>query len=179
VLRQRRYAYLAALMVAVAVGCVAAGTWQISRYKQTARDNHALDSNAHAPAVPFARIPVPLVGHGAAPGRDAIRFRTVTVSGTYIAAAQQLVRDQSLNGSNGFYVLDPLRTTGGVLLVVRGFVADNDDSTLPPTVGAPPTGTVRIAARLQTPSSGHDDAAQLGHGEVETVNPSEQAARLG
>ena len=78
-------------MVALAVGCVLAGTWQISRYRESVRDNDALRGNAHAAATALTTGLVPLVGHGAAPTRDAIRFRTVTITGTYLAAPAQFL----------------------------------------------------------------------------------------
>jgi cytochrome oxidase assembly protein ShyY1 len=179
VLRQRRYARLAVLMVFIAAGCVAAGTWQISRYEQTARINRALSANAHAAAVSLAALRVPLVGAGPAPGREAIRYRTVTVSGTYLTGGQRFLRDQSVGGQSGFYVVDPLRTADGVLMVVRGFAPAAGDSTRPPTVALPPAGEQQVVGRLQTPDTSDDNAQGLGDGEITAVNPGQQAARLG
>jgi cytochrome oxidase assembly protein ShyY1 len=166
-------------MLAIALICVAAGTWQISRFVQSVRDNDALQRNAHAAAVPLTTALVPLGNHGPAPGRDAIRFRTVTVSGSYVADAQEFVREESLNGTSGYYVLDPLRTATGVLLVVRGFVPDNGKSTPPATITAPPSRLVHITGRLQTAGTKDDAARELSNGEIESINPAEQTARLG
>ena len=52
-LREPRYAAFAASMIVLALGCVAAGTWQIFRFEQSVRDNNALTANAHAAAVPL------------------------------------------------------------------------------------------------------------------------------
>ncbi len=178
VLRQRRYARLAVLMVFIAAGCVIAGTWQISRYEQTARINRALSANAHAAPVPLSTLRVPLVGAGPAPGREAIRYRTVTASGTYLPGAQQFVSGQSVAGNPGFYVVNPLRTDAGVLLVVRGFVAADGDSARPPAVALPPSGVQQVTGRLETPSTNTDEAAALDNDEITSVNPGEQAQRL-
>jgi cytochrome oxidase assembly protein ShyY1 len=178
-LRQPRYAALAGVMSVIAVACVAAGTWQISRFEQSLRDNHALDANAHAAAVPLTTAFVPLANDGPEPGRDAIRFRTVTASGTYMAAAQQFLRNQSLDGTDGFDVVDPLRTATGVLLVVRGFVAGNAMSSPQATITPPPSGLVQITGRLQTTGSKNDAASHLGNHEIDSINPAAQAARLG
>lgn len=152
-------------MFVVALICVAAGTWQISRFRQSVHDNDALIGNAHAAAVPLSTALVPLVNQGPAPGRAAIRFRTVTASGSYLAGGQQLVRNQAPDGTSGFYVLDPFRTSAGVLLVVRGFVADKGTGTPPAAIPPPPAGLVHLTGRLQTAG--------------DSINPAKQAARLG
>ena len=166
-------------MAVIAAGCVLAGTWQISRYEQTARTNRALRTNAHAATVDFASMGVPLVGDGPAPGRDAIRYRTVTVSGTYLAGSPELLRDRSVGGRPGFYVVSALRTAAGVLIVVRGFVAGDGDGTRSPAVAAPAPGVVQVVGRLQTADTGSDGAGELGGGQIDAINPREQAARLG
>lgn len=178
-LRQPRYAALFVLMSVIALVCLAAGTWQISRYEQSVRENDALDGNAHAAAVPLTTAMVPLVKQGPAPSRDAIRFRTVTASGSYVAGAQEFVRNVSLNDTSGYYVLTALRTADGVLLIVRGFVADNGQGAPPTTVPAPPSGLVHVTGRLQTASTKDDKAPQLGGHEIDSINPADQAARAG
>jgi cytochrome oxidase assembly protein ShyY1 len=175
-LRQPRYAALAAAMLVVALGCIAAGTWQISRFDQSVRVNDALKRNAHAATTPLTAGLVPIVGQGSAPGRDAIRYRTVTASGTY-QGQPEFLRNQTQSGNNGFYVVNPLRTTHGVLLVVRGFV-DADEQGNPPAVAATPAGTVSLTGRLQTIDSAHDSAGSLPDRELESINAAEQAARL-
>jgi cytochrome oxidase assembly protein ShyY1 len=169
---------LAALMIVVAGLCILAGTWQISRYQQSVRDNNRLDDNAHAAAVALTTSLVPLVGSGPAPSREAIRFRTVTTTGRFLDGAAEFVRDQSLNGTSGYWVLNALRTQDGVLLVVRGFVADNGQGGPPPAVSPPPSGPVTIEGRLQTTTSKNDGASELTDGVLESINPTQQAARL-
>jgi len=178
-LRQPRYGATAALLFLVAALCIAAGTWQVSRYQQKVRENDALRANAHAATVPLDTALVPLVGHGAAPGRDAIRYRTVSVTGTFLGGHQQYVRNESVGDTQGYYVLDPLRTDTGVLLVARGFVADAGDGTPPRVATALPSGRVTVTGRLQTPDTGSDDASRLPGDELQTVNPADQASALG
>ena len=166
-------------MAAVALLCVVAGTWQISRYEQTARENDVLKGNAHTAAVPLTTAVVPLVGHGPTPSRNAIRFRTVTADGTYVPGFQQFVRDQTQDGTSGLYVLNAFRTATGTLLVVRGFVPDGGRQGPPTVVAPPPAAAVRIEGRLQTTGNGNDGAAELTDSEIESVNPTQQAARSG
>ena len=177
-LRQRRYRALAVLMFAVAVFCVAAGTWQISRYTQKVHDNNRLRANAHAAAAPLTPALLPLVGTAPAPSAEAIRYRTVTATGSYLPGRTEYLRNQSIGGTDGFYVITPLRTGDGALLVARGFVAATADGRPPTTVPAPPTGTVRIIGRLQTADTAADDAAALPNAMIDSVNAAGQASRL-
>ena len=147
-LRQPRYATIAACMALVALGCIAAGTWQIQRFEQSVRDNNALTHNAHAAAAPLTTALVPATGD--APGRDAIRFRTVTATGSYVGDTT-LLDGQVSSGQGGFFVVGTLRTADGVIPVVRGFVAADSNGHRPP-VPAPPAGTVQVTGRLDTES---------------------------
>jgi cytochrome oxidase assembly protein ShyY1 len=176
-LRQPRYAALSALMVVVAIVCVAAGTWQIARFDQKVHENDALRGNANAPVAQIAVI-LPLVGHGAAPSTNSVEFRTVRVTGTYDVAAQSLVRSRTVGDETGYLVLTPLRTSGGTLLVVRGFIAQPASGGVP-VANPPPTGAVTVTARVQAPESRQDYAADLSDHQVESINPGQQASRLG
>ncbi|TAM92245.1 MAG: SURF1 family protein [Jatrophihabitans sp.] len=178
VLRQRRYAALAVFMIALAGFCASAGTWQVSRYTQKVRDNDALRANAHDPARPLTPALVPLAGSAPAPNAEQIRYRTVTASGTYLVHAQQYLRNQTVGDTDGYLVVTPLRTAGGVLLVARGFVAPANDGGPPAGVAAPPTGTVRVVGRMQTASTSPDHAAVLPQHMIDTVDPAAQATRL-
>jgi cytochrome oxidase assembly protein ShyY1 len=176
-LRQPRYVALSVAMVVVAVGCIAAGTWQIARFDQKVRENDALRANDHAAAVAVGDV-LPLVGAGS-PDADSIRLRTVTATGRYDVPAQRFVRLRNVGGHEGFYVLTPLHTSGGVLLVVRGFVAQQSSGNPPASVTAPPSGSVTLHGRVQAAESGADQPAGIPAGQLRTVNPASQAARLG
>ena len=175
-LREPRYAALSLLMVVVAAICVAAGTWQISRLEQKISANDALRANAHAPVAPVAEV-LPLTS-AAAPSGHRIQFRTVTATGSYDNAHQSLVRQAQVDSDTGWYVLTPLRTGDGVLLVVRGFISGTHTNGSLPAVPGAPTGTVSVTARVQPGEARNDDAAQLAGNQVESINPGEQAARL-
>jgi cytochrome oxidase assembly protein ShyY1 len=178
-LRQPRYAALSVLMLLLASLCVLAGTWQIVRLEGKVGANDQLRHNAHAAAVPVASV-LPLAGGpGAAPRAHQIQFRTVQITGSYDTRHQGLVRQRTVDDSTGFLVLTPLRTAAGTLLVVRGFVPDAASTVAAPAVAAPPGGTVRVTARLQPAESRHDQAAQLPNRQLESINTSDQAARIG
>ena len=152
-LRQRRYSRLAAVALLLALGCIAAGTWQIQRFSESVHDNRALDHNAHAASAPLTAALAPLTGSGPAPGRDQVRFRTVTATGTYIGTTSYLP-GKIVNGVGGFDAVTPLRTSDGVLIVDRGFVAATP-ADRPRAIPPVPAGSVTISGRLDTPSSAH------------------------
>lgn len=175
-LREPRYAAFSALMIVVALACIAAGSWQIFRFEQKRQENHELRSNAHAAAVPVDRV-LPLVGSGEPVTRYGVQLRTVHATGRYDPTLQTLVRNRSVDDITGFFVLTPLRTDGGTLLVVRGFLPQPASGAVP-NASAPPTGKVTITGRAEPGSSKHDAAAQLDDRQVESINPGEQAQRL-
>lgn len=176
-LRQPRYAALTALMLLVALICVAAGTWQIARFDNKVHENDDLTGNAHVAAVPVDAL-LPVVG-GRGPSADAVRYRTVTATGTYDQRQQGLVRLRSVNDDQGFYVLTPLVTKHATLLVVRGFVSQRSNGAAPASVAAAPSGQVTVRARLQTGESRTDLSDGIPAGQLWSINPTDQAARLG
>lgn len=176
-LRQPRYVTLGAVMAFVALACIAAGSWQVFRFEQKVHENDVLRANAHRPATRVDSV-LPMVGTARKPSDAAVEFRAVTATGSYVAGAQSMVRNRTVNGNTGFLVLTPLRTRGGTLLVVRGFLGQ-PASGAAPTPPAPPTGTVTIIARAHAPETRNDAAAQLPQRQVESINPAQQAARLG
>lgn len=171
-LRSPRYLPLTLLMVVIAALCVLAGTWQISRFEAKRAANSDLRANAETSPRPVAAV-LPLTGQPP-PSTDAIEFRPVIATGRYDQPAQVLVRKQQVNSTNGFFVLTPLRTSGGTLLVVRGFVTDAGKPVAPA-----PSGPVTVRGRAFPPQTGPDHYGQLHNGQVETINPSQAAARLG
>jgi cytochrome oxidase assembly protein ShyY1 len=175
-LRQRRYVALSALMLLVAVACIGAGTWQIMREKQKHAANDELRHNAHAPTVAAGAV-LPPVGAAPRPADDAVQYRTVTASGTYDGSHQVLVRQRTVDGDTGYLVLTPLRGAESSLLVVRGFLSGTVSEIV--TAPAPPSGRVSIRGRVQPAETRADRADALPAGQVESINPVQQATRLG
>jgi hypothetical protein len=101
------------------------------------------------------------------------------VSGTYLLGREQYVDDQSQGGRPGFYVLTPLRTAGGTVLVARGFVAATSSGTRPASVASAPPGPVEITGWLRPGQTGDDQLGRLGHDEITSINPAQQSRRLG
>jgi cytochrome oxidase assembly protein ShyY1 len=175
-LRDSRYRALSLLMLVIALGCIAAGTWQVLREKQKHDANNELRANAHAPTVAVTTV-LPAVGTGQPPRPHSVQYRTVTVTGRYDAAHQALVRNRTVNDDTGYLLVTPLRGDTATLLVVRGFISGSttENVTAPP----PPPGVVTITGRVQPAETRADRAQQLPSGQVESINPGQQATRLG
>ncbi|MGI8680387.1 MAG: SURF1 family protein [Jatrophihabitans sp.] len=176
-LRQPRYAALGVLMIVIAIVCVACGTWQIYRFEAKKHANDHLRANAERVATGVATV-LPTLGSGPRPSRDAVEFRAVRATGVYDDAGQSLVRSRTLGDDTGFLVLTPLRTTGPILLVVRGFITQPTSGAIP-IAPAPPAGQVTVLARAQLPETGNDRARENSGRQVQTINPGQQASRLG
>ncbi len=175
-LRRPRYAALSVLMVVVALVCVAAGTWQIVRLGDKVAANDDLRVNSRSDAVAVVQL-LPLTGAHASVSETRVRFRTVTATGTFEPDRESYVRNRNVNDRGGWLVLTPLRSARADLLVVRGFVASTSSGARPP-VAAAPTGQVTVRARVQLAEKRNDGALHLSHGEVESINPSNQQSRL-
>jgi len=175
VLRQRRYATLGALMLLIASVCMLLGVWQLARLSSKHDTNIALRHNAHAAPAPVTAL-LRLTGAGPAPGRTDVQFREATASGSYDAGHQSLLRNQTINGDNGFLVVTPLHMDDATLLVVRGFVTGRSATVTAP---APQSGPVTVTIRLWPADTAADKAASLARGQVESINVVEQASRLG
>jgi cytochrome oxidase assembly protein ShyY1 len=154
---------LVGLSLVLATVCTWAGIWQIHRYDQKRVDNSELRRNDAAAVAPVEAV--------LRPGRpaDAARLRKVTATGTYDPDHQVLVRQRTVGGKAGFLVATPLRTGGGELLVVRGFVPASGPATQSPPVPAPPTGTVRVTGRV-FPSEPAAAGRGLPAGQVERLS---------
>jgi cytochrome oxidase assembly protein ShyY1 len=176
-LRQPRYLGLFGLSLVIAILCVLAGSWQVIRFDEKHAANHELRTNNKGAVVDIAAA----LGPAAAPtanGKD-LQFRHVTATGSYRADRQTLVRGQTIDGDIGYQVLTPLRTTSGVLLVVRGFVPQTGVATSTPTVRSPPAGQVSITARLEPADTKADRFGELPTNQVESINATAQSRRLG
>jgi cytochrome oxidase assembly protein ShyY1 len=163
-------------MLLVAVICVGLGTWQIARLSTKHSANIELRRNDHAPVAAVSEV-LPVYGTGPRPPTDDVQLRRVTAVGSYEKDGQVLVRRRSVGDDIGYLVLTPLRTSTGTLLVVRGFIAAPSSGNAV-SAPAPPGGTVSITGRVLPAETSPDQAAQLPAGQVDSVNPADQAARL-
>jgi cytochrome oxidase assembly protein ShyY1 len=149
------------------------GRWQLHRAAwQSAADEQQAQAFAAATVsvgkLVGAGVPLPAVDE----------WRSVTATGTYDVAHQVLVRNRTLNSSNGYLVAVPLRTPGGDLLVVRGWIPSGATAQAPDAVPAVPTGTVTVTGRIRAPEPASANAG-LPAGQAERIVPAEVAALTG
>lgn len=147
-LRQPRWLALGFLVLLVLPSFILLSRWQLSRLDERRYFNELVTTHSAAAPVPVDTemqpgAPLDSVG-------DDQRWLPVTATGRYDAASTVLVRKRPLDGRNGFWVVTPLVTRSGAVLVVnRGWVEAAGGATATQEVPAPPPGEVTITGRIQ------------------------------
>ena len=108
--------------------------WQFGREADRDAEQQALDIASTIPPAPLAQV-LPPDGVTAA-----VEWRQVTVTGTYLADAEAVVRLRVYDGKPAFEVLTPLRTTDGQVVAVDRGYATAESGAAVPAYAAPPTG---------------------------------------
>ena len=150
VLRQPRWAGFTVFILAMLALCVLLSRWQWHRYHVRLAENDRLDAALSAPAVPVeSLLTAEAAGAEPSPLPAELEWRTVSATGTFDTANEVAVRRRPLDGRNGFWIVTPLVTDSGVLLVNRGWTPAEGDATATPQVSPPPAGTVTVTGRLR------------------------------
>lgn len=140
----RRFA--PAVVTAILLPClIALGLWQLDRSRQKLEIQTAnLAAAALAPITAFDQV------HAA----DSVRFRTVSVTGSFEADGQFLLDNKISRGEAGYHVITPLRPAGSSVrvLVNRGWVPWGADRSVLPQTPVPDT-EVTVTGRAVVPSS--------------------------
>ncbi|MEV4094080.1 SURF1 family cytochrome oxidase biogenesis protein [Streptosporangium saharense] len=140
-----RWLALHVVVLLVIPAFVFLGRWQFGRYEERSSSSHEITANLSAAPVPLESLMSP-----GTPMPTHDRYRPVTVTGTFDAASQLLVRRRTQESRVGFYVLTPLRTAdGNGVLVNRGWVKAGATADALPEVPPPSTGEVTVTGRLQ------------------------------
>lgn len=131
------------IVILLAAVFIRLGLWQLSRLHDRRERNARIEARLAEPVLPLTAVIAADAGGDAV---DAVIDRRVRATGTYDPAAQVLVRNRTNDGVPGRWVLTPLRLGSGAVLVVnRGFVAQDD------RVPAPPAGRVTVTGLLEPP----------------------------
>ncbi|MBO3750219.1 SURF1 family protein [Streptosporangiaceae bacterium NEAU-GS5] len=161
----RRWLALHALVLALIPAFLFLGRWQWGRFEERSAASDRIGANLTAAPVPLSKLDslgvrVP----------EADEYRLVTATGRYDAAHELLVRRRSQNSMLGFYVVTPLLTPDGAVLVNRGWVPAGETADTLPVVPAPPTGEVSVTGRLRPAetedNTGIRNRSGLPHGQI-------------
>jgi surfeit locus 1 family protein len=139
---------------------VALGTWQLKRRVWKLDLIARVEQRVHAPP---AAAPDPARWPKVSPATD--EYRHVWVSGTLLYESQTLVQAVTELGA-GYWVLTPLRTAdGSIVLINRGFIAADDRHRVA-RVAARPRGAPNITAgdAIGTVATGATDASGVASG---------------
>lgn len=140
-LARPRWIALSLLVVGLIVLCVELGLWQLRRLDDRRAFNAAVTASVAADPVAIEQLP----------SGEADEWTVVRAAGRYDAEDELLVRNRTLDSTNGFYVVTPLVTEEDLrLLVLRGWVPAGSTARESPDVPAPPVGEVTISGRLRT-----------------------------
>lgn len=136
------------------VAMIGLGFWQHQRWVDERAKSDALAAQAAGTPVPLDGVLADAgVSTGTAPGAvpESVEFRRVSITGTYDAAGEVLVRNRSQGGAPGAWVVTPLvQADGTAVAVVRGWVPLDIDPPAPPFPGSePPQGPVTVTGLVQ------------------------------
>jgi cytochrome oxidase assembly protein ShyY1 len=160
-LRQRRWLGFTLFVLATMTVCVLMARWQWSRYQVRLAENDRLDAALSAPVVPISGV---LTAEAARPDPGPLApdlaWRTVSATGVFDVSREVAVRRRPQDGRNGFWIVTPMITDRGVLLVNRGWIVASGDAMNTPEFPSPPAGTVTLVGRLRPAevSATSDDA---------------------
>ncbi|MCP3424518.1 SURF1 family protein [Rothia sp. AR01] len=161
------------LCVLFSLLCVYLAGWQMDRKEALDYTNSRIADNYDAAPASFAEA-----GGNFARMDPDLQWQQVTMTGSYRAEDQALVRNRPHNGQVGFEVLVPFTTQEGETVVVdRGWVATGDDNAAPAqAVPAPPAGTVTVTARLHSPEAA--TGRNSPEGQLPSIDLTDYAQRL-
>lgn len=178
-----RWLGLLAAAIALAIGMVMLGVWQLSRYEARDSINGRIDAGTAGKASPLPEVlgqPSGAAGQvGPAPAET--QWRRVTVTGEYAQQYEVLARNRTVSGQVGYEVITPLILADGTaVLIDRGWIApDPAGMTKRPTVPAPPSGQVTVVGRVHLTESGAGAPEQInGHPQVRRIGVPQIAASM-
>ncbi len=130
------------LVVALVATFISLGFWQLARLDDRKARNAEVLAQAQEPLAPIESVVEPGVQLGDV---EDLRYRPVSLTGTYDPEGEVLVRPRSLDGASGWHVVTPLVLDDGrAVLVTRGFAPFGTDLDVVRRAAAPPTGEVTV-----------------------------------
>jgi surfeit locus 1 family protein len=139
-MRRWRVPVITVVALLLFAALTALGVWQVQRLGWKRDLIARVDARVHAPPAPF-----PTDWSGANGARD--EYRRITLSGHFLHDHATLVQAMTVRGG-GFWVMTPLASNRGVVLVNRGFIPSRTAAC------ARPPGVVRIIGLLRMTEPG-------------------------
>ncbi len=156
------------LVITMVVVMVSLGLWQLRRLDERRTINATVEARSEEAPIDIAQL-LPAGPGTTGAEAEAVAYRPVVAEGSYLPAEQVLVRNRSLGGAPGYWVLTPLLLAdgSGAVAVNRGWVpyADTDPGGSGWEAFAPPEGTVIISGTVQdaaVPEAGLVGASSQG-----------------
>lgn len=162
------------LLVVVMIGlCFLGSRWQWDRGVNRRAANDIVEANLKAPAAP-----VDQVMSTSEPVTSANLWRTVTAVGRYLPEAEAVIRKRPRERTNGYWIVTPLQTATGILLVNRGWVAAPGDARANPSRPQPPAGEVTVTGRVRADEGDAGDREGLPDSQFMKVDVNAISAQL-
>ena len=181
-LRRPKWILSHLFVLVLVVVMIAAGLWQLRRLDERRDRNTSIENRT---AEPVADIATLIPEDAGVDIGDDLQYSIASATGEYLADDQVLVRNRTLDGRPGYWVLTPLALGDGTAVVVnRGFIGIQDgDAGAPP----PPEGTVsvvgmvektRVAEGLQADEPEDGVLAVVGRPDLERIDQQTDADLL-
>lgn len=145
--RQPKWILSHVLVLLLIAAMIIAGLWQIDRHRSRADRNDRVE--ARSQQEPVALGSVINLDSDPSIGEDE-QFRRVVIEGEFRLEDEVLIRNRTLDGAPGWWVLTPLVTDDGWAVAVnRGWISSffEDDEPRPST--EPPSGRVEVIGTIQ------------------------------
>jgi cytochrome oxidase assembly protein ShyY1 len=157
-LRRPKWIILGLVIAVFTVTFISLGFWQLRRLDGVRAENlRILETRQHSVAPAES-----LLSPDRPPSAD-IEYRGVTATGHWDTAHEIVVRGRAVTDRDGGFVITPLVTErGSVLLVALGWVRPGRSATAEPPVPPVSTGNVTVVGRIRRPETGDPHAATVG-----------------
>jgi len=138
---QRKWLLVTLLVLAGTALCIRLGFWQLDRLAQRRAFNAQFESARIQPALDLNREQPDDI--------TSMEWRPVEVTGTYDFANQVAVRNQYYQNEYGYHLLTPLQFSGEAILVDRGWIPAEGNSTPSDWRKYDESGTVSVSGQIR------------------------------
>jgi cytochrome oxidase assembly protein ShyY1 len=159
-LRRPKWIIFGIVCAVFAVSFVSLGFWQLRRLDSVRTENARILANRDKTVSPAADV----LATDRPPAAD-VEYQRVTATGRFDTGHEIVVRGRQVGADNGAFVITPLVTDAGpVLLVVRGWVPAAPRADQAPEIPPATRGEVTVVGRVRQPETGTGPAreAQVG-----------------